>query len=162
MEPLETLLAIEEIKKLKAKYFECIDFQDWDRLAELFTPDAVVDYCGHPRNLIEQHGASGIEPPADEWVFTGGKATADFLKPLFAQIVSAHHGHDPQIEITGPDTAKGLWALYDRLEMPDEIYQGFGHYRDEYVRRDGKWLHSRLVLSRRTSTVQRRSADVTA
>ncbi|MBI0293347.1 nuclear transport factor 2 family protein [Streptomyces sp. PRKS01-29] len=31
---------------------------------------------------------------------------------------SVHHGHMPEIEITGPDTASGIWAMEDLLTFP--------------------------------------------
>ena len=44
MEPLERLLAIEEIKQTKARYFRFIDTKDRDGLASVFSRDAVLDH----------------------------------------------------------------------------------------------------------------------
>ena len=41
MDDLERLVAIEEIKQLKARYFRCMDTKDWEGFAEVFAPDAV-------------------------------------------------------------------------------------------------------------------------
>ena len=158
MEPVETLLAIEEIKKLKARYFQRLDFKDWEGLANLFTSDAVIDYSGHPRDLIEQHGRDEIKLAPEAWVFTGGKAAVRFLSPLLADVVSVHHGHDPQVTVTGPDSATGFWSLYDRLEFKDEVYHGYGHYQEEYRLVDGRWLISRLVLTRHRSVLEPKPA----
>ena len=158
MEPVETLLAIEEIKKLKARYFQNLDFKNWEELAQLFTPDAVIDYSEHPRDLIEQHGRDEIKPAPEAWVFTGGAAVVRFLGPLLADVVSVHHGHDPQVTVTGADAATGFWSLYDRLEFKDEVYHGYGHYQEEYRRVQGKWLISHLVLIRRRSVLEPKPA----
>ncbi len=49
------LLAIEEIKALKARYFRCMDTKDWDGFAALFTIDASLDVSGEMR---AGHGAT--------------------------------------------------------------------------------------------------------
>ena len=33
---------------------------------------------------------------------------------------TVHHGHMPEIEITGPTTARGIWAMYDYVSWGDE------------------------------------------
>ena len=38
---MNRLLAIEEIKQLKARYFRFLDTKDWAGLTTVFTPDAV-------------------------------------------------------------------------------------------------------------------------
>ena len=32
--------------------------------------------------------------------------------------VRGHHGHMPEIELTSPTTAKGIWAMEDRVWWP--------------------------------------------
>ena len=32
---------------------------------------------------------------------------------------TVHHGHMPDIEITSPTTAKGIWAMEDKLRFAD-------------------------------------------
>ncbi|MBI2801065.1 MAG: nuclear transport factor 2 family protein [Gammaproteobacteria bacterium] len=147
------MLAIEEIKKLKASYFQRLDFKDWAGLADLFTADASIDYSGHARDLIEQHGRNEIKPAPEEWVFIGGKAAVNFLSPLLADVISVHHGHDPQVTVTSPASAIGFWSLYDRLEFKDEVYHGYGHYQEAYRLVDGRWLISGLVLTRHRSVL---------
>lgn len=43
MSDLERLVAIEEIKNLKARYFRAMDTGDWDVLQTVFATDAVFD-----------------------------------------------------------------------------------------------------------------------
>ena len=38
------LAALEEIRQLKYRYLRCVDQKLWDELADVFTPDATVDY----------------------------------------------------------------------------------------------------------------------
>ncbi len=59
----------------------------------------------------------------------------------------------PEIEITGDGTARGVWAMFDYVEWPENDgvrngLQGYGHYREEYRREDGAWRISRIRLER--------------
>ena len=38
------LVALEEIRQVKYRYLRCVDLKLWDEMAEVFTPDATVDY----------------------------------------------------------------------------------------------------------------------
>jgi hypothetical protein len=40
MDDVRRLLAMEEIKQLKARYYRCMDTKDWQGLAKVFAPDA--------------------------------------------------------------------------------------------------------------------------
>ena len=48
MDAAEQLLAIEEIKQLKARYFRSMDTKDWEGFASVFAPNAVLDVTGEP------------------------------------------------------------------------------------------------------------------
>jgi hypothetical protein len=67
---------------------------------------------------------------------------------------TVHHGHMPEIEVTGSDRARGTWAMFDYVEWPNADdgarvgLQGFGHYVEEYAREDGEWRISRSRLVR--------------
>lgn len=151
MDPLTRLVAIEEIKQLKARYFQHLDAKQWGELANLFTADAHIDYSRHAQDLIDNHAQVDLEPPPSEWVFSGGAAAVAFLSPLLATVISVHHGHDPQVTLTGPASATGRWTLYDRLEFADVVYHGYGHYEEDYCCLNGHWRISRLVLFRQRS-----------
>ena len=99
------LIEIEEIKKLKAKYFRLMDKKLWDEWADLFTEDVTAVYEG-PHPDIHYNGR-------DEIV----KITSETL----ANAVTAHHGHMPEIELKGPTEATGTWAMYDFVKMPGII-----------------------------------------
>jgi hypothetical protein len=64
-----------------------------------------------------------------------------------------HHGHTPEIEITGKATARGIWAMIDYATLPAvdgrrPTVRGSGHYHEEYVKQDDRWRIARLVLTR--------------
>ena len=63
-------------------------------------------------------------------------------------VVTVHHGHDPQITLTGSDSAHARWSMYDRLEFGSEVMHGYGHYHDEYRLQEGRWRITSLRLTR--------------
>jgi hypothetical protein len=60
----------------------------------------------------------------------------------------------PEIEITAPDTAHGIWAMEDYIAFPADGdaaprgMRGYGHYREEYRRIGGQWLIASVTLTR--------------
>ena len=53
-----------------------------------------------------------------------------------------------KIEVTGADTASGIWSMYDRVELPGAAFEGWGHYHEDYRRVEGQWRIARIVLTR--------------
>jgi hypothetical protein len=139
---LERLVAIEAIKQLKARYLRCVDTQQFDELAALFTPDATVYFP-----------EAGERPTPLSEAMIG-------IRRVLEGAVSVHHACLPEIEITGPDTARGIWSMHDHLFMPPtnvlnvSELTGAGHYHETYERRGGRWLIQSLKLTRlRVATV---------
>ena len=115
---------IEAIKKLKAKYFRCVDKKLWDEMEEVWVEDAVADY------------GMGIE------LLQGRQAIIEFLKKNLGRdsMISVHQGHNPEIEITTETTAKGVWVLNDRLIIQTiATLNGWRYYDDEYIKVNGEW-----------------------
>ena len=130
---------IEEIKELKARYFRVLDARDWRAFRALF-----VDEC-----TFESGGSRPIHGP-DSFV----RRVQELIHPG----TSVHHGHMPEITITGADTAQGVWSMLDYVEVdPDERGRrgvvGLGHYYDEFVRTGEGWRISSWAL-RRTRVVR--------
>ncbi len=143
-----TLLAVEEIKRLKARYFHAVDDKDWPTLAALFTPDAVVDFSAEASHYIGHIGFTDADAERKRAIVRGGAAAAARIRGSVGHISTVHHGHDPIIDIDSLDSAHGLWSMYDRLEYSDEVFEGYGYYRESYVRIDGDWLITSLRLDR--------------
>lgn len=135
-ELLQRLIDIEDIKRLKARYFRMMDLKDWDGFAQVFALDVQ------------------FEVPEAEVSERGREAVVASVSGVLEGVRTAHHGHMPEIEITGADTARGVWAMFDYVEFPvaegadRSGLQGYGHYTEEYVREDGEWRIQRLHLSR--------------
>lgn len=132
MEPVDRLDDVESIKQLKARYFRTLDTKDWDAFRAVFTEDVAID-------------TSGSGGP----VTTGVDAFLDFLVPTLSGAVTVHQGHMPEIEITSPTTATGIWALNDFIVWPDgNRLTGYGHYRETYEKAGGRWRIKSSTLTR--------------
>lgn len=129
---------ITEIQRLKARYFRTMDTKQWAAMRDVFTDDVVMD-------TTESGG--GVVTGADEFVA--------FLAATLDGVVTVHHGHCPEIELTSATTAQGVWAMEDMLRWPDgtELH-GYGHYHETYEKHHGRW---RIA----TSTLTRLRMDVT-
>ncbi len=123
---------VEAIKQLKARYFRMIDAKDWDAMYQVVAEDVVMDFT-----------ASGGD------VITGAQPFVAFLQEAIGDVVSVHHGYTPEIEITSPTTAAGIWAMQDMLRWPNggELY-GYGHYHETYEKVDGTWRIKTSTLTR--------------
>lgn len=154
MDIAERLLAIEEIKQVKARYFRFMDQKNWAGLVDIFTEDAVCDYRGALRDP-----ADGPAPADDpyETDITGRETILRFIEAGLGAVRSIHHGHMPEIEIVSPDEATGIFAMFDGLLFADgplRALNGYGHYHDTFRKQDGRWRISRLRLVRlRVETV---------
>ena len=125
------LASLEEIKQLKARYFRFIDTQDWDALTEVFTKDAVLQWGPEAGQVME-----------------GRDAILAGLMTNLEGAVTVHQGHMPEIELIDSEHARGIWAMTDRVDHPDYLLIGHGHYHEEYLRQDGHWRIARLKLTR--------------
>jgi hypothetical protein len=135
---VQRLLDIEEIKKLKARYFRFMDTKQFDRLAELFTADADAWWTG---------------PIDGDDCVIGAEAIARYISNAVLHVTTVHHGHMPEIDILGPERAHGVWPMFDALVYPENggvrrTFTGYGHYHEDYVKQDGSWKIAKLRLSR--------------
>jgi len=128
---IEMLVQIEEIKKLKARYFRFMDTKRWQEWGDLFTEDAILQFG--PNAEDTWNGRDQIV--ANNSKALGGSTTI-------------HHGHMPEIEITSETTATGIWAMHDYVLFPNQTLMGYGHYEEEYVRENDQWKIKHLRLTR--------------
>ncbi|HSO96853.1 MAG TPA: nuclear transport factor 2 family protein [Acidimicrobiia bacterium] len=135
VDPVSRLVAIEEIKQLKARYFRLMDTRSWSEMASVFTRDAHLDTDGFTAD-----GRDGI---------------VAFLERVLRDARTVHHGHMPEITITSATTARGIWAMFDYVEFAaagphgaSTGLFGYGHYEEEYVVEDDAWRIANLRLTR--------------
>ena len=135
---------IEAIKRLKARYFRLMDTKRWDDFALVFAEDAVMDMSGElERNGVD--GAAGI--------VHGRESIRDFVKGAVDAAITAHHGHMPEIQLTGDSTAEGVWAMFDFVDFgegsPMRGLRGYGHYYETYEKDSGgEWRIKTIKLVR--------------
>ena len=69
---------------------------------------------------------------------------------IIDRLAVAHRIHQPEIDLTSPTTAVGTWAMDDIVIMTDWnlTIRGAAFYEDRYVKVDGEWKITTLVLTR--------------
>jgi hypothetical protein len=122
---VEKMEEIEAIKQLKYRYIRAIDQKLWDVMESCFTPDATSSYSG------------------GKYAFDGRDAIMKFLTESMsrATFLSSHRVHQPEIDLTSPTTATGIWALEDYVidEQHGITIHGAAFYEDRYVKVGGEW-----------------------
>ena len=132
----EDLVAIEEIRQLKARYFHLMDQKRWDEWEDVFCEDVEID--------TTQEGSPIIH---------GRRAFRTYLEPLLEGVKTVHHGHTQEIALTDSRHATGTWAMEDHLWWPRERggmhLWGTGFYFEHYRKDpDGRWRIEHLKLRR--------------
>ena len=119
------LQEIEAIKRLKYKYLRCLDQKQWTEMAACFTADATSAYSD------------------GKYSFSGRDKIIDFLRSALGppNRITSHRVHQPEIDLTSPTTATGIWALEDQVidTTLHTTIRGAAFYRDEYVKVGGQW-----------------------
>lgn len=145
---LDTLIAIEEIRQLMARYARYADAKRWGDLAGLFTPDATFTSHAVDGGIV-----------AD---MKGRQAIEENLSAVNAgDVVPIHLFLTSEIEPTGPGTAHGIYAMADLIyrgesftggegaNLPDfRVMRGWGHYDADFVKVGGEWRIRTLVQTR--------------
>src|SRR3974377_1756588 len=122
------LVALEEIRQVKYRYLRCVDLKLWDEMAEVFTPDATVDYgtmvYGRPLKL------------------TGRDEIVAFLRDKPGpDMIPVHSAGQPEISVDGSE-ATGTWSFEDTVIATAHrvVIKGAAFYQDRYRRgEDGRW-----------------------
>lgn len=121
---------VEEIKKLKARYFRSLDTKDWDMYAAVFAEDCTVD--------LRRAGGE---------LFQGRENFMAYARAMTI-VQSVHQGHMPEIDLTGPTTATGVWSLEDYNIWEDGTQNhGWGHYLETYEKQGDRWHIKTMALS---------------
>ena len=140
MDRLEQLLALEDIKGLKAQYCRHLDTKDWDALAALFLEDALLD--------VQQDTGN---PPLH-----GRAAIIDQIRFAVIDAATSHQVHTPEIAFADENVAQGVWAMQDRVVwQPGKSplagvasITGYGQYHESYRRTASGWNFASVRLTR--------------
>jgi hypothetical protein len=142
VDPITRLEIVEAVRTVKARYFRYIDTKAWDAFPELFVPDVEIDVTDDMVHVGRGAGAGLVH---------GRDRFAASVPRVLEGVTTVHHGHMPEIEVVDASHARGIWAMFDRLQFPDGRVQcGAGHYHEEYAFHDGQWRIARMKLTRLT------------
>lgn len=144
---VETLLALESIKGVKARYCRSVDDKRWEDLRALFADGATFGGIGEGVD-----GAWSVGGP-DEFVAFVALTLADTA-------VSVHHAFLPEVVLLDPDSAEGTWSFFDYIDRPQGAFKGYGVYHERYRREADRWLITDLRIRRlRLDRLPRPGAD---
>jgi hypothetical protein len=132
MDSLARLIAIEDIKQLKARYFRYIDTRDFAGLTEVFCKEGT---CERP----------------NEGPLTGNALICKWIGEAYAQMTSVHHGHTHEVVIDSDTEAHGIIAMEDYAfsrDLRTKIAHGAGHYHEKYGFERGAWRIASMKLTR--------------
>lgn len=127
MTDFEAFAATEAIKQVKYRYLRALDTKHWDDFAATLAEDVTADYG---KSMGSDH------------TFSDRDSLVEFMRTsLPGNLISEHRVNHPEITLTGPDSATGIWYLQDRVIMPDYnlMLIGAAFYHDSYRRTADGW-----------------------
>jgi hypothetical protein len=130
---------LEAIRQLKARYFRLMDTQQFDDWHTCFTDDVTAIYEGAPR--VADDLPTDIE-------LQGSAALIAGVRSLMTGAQSIHQGYMPEISLHSATTASGIWSMYDQVRLSTCIFEGWGHYHEDYVKEKGQWKIKKIHLTR--------------
>jgi hypothetical protein len=119
------LVAIEQIKQLKARYFRGIDTCNLELLRSILAPEVRISF----------------QSPTYQLELNGLEQAIEFYRTNFTnRRFGMHNGHTPEIVVNG-DEATGLWYLNDLFINLDKqtLLNGSAIYEDSYIKIQGEW-----------------------
>jgi ketosteroid isomerase-like protein len=129
--------AIEDIHQLKARFCRFLDLKLWGAFEELFAVDANI-------KIVD-----GEEAPDHLRHFDDRRQFLAAIRDRMGPLITVHQVFAPEISVISHSTAKGVWAVADRLIFADgKALQGYGHYHETYSREGGSWVIQSMRLSR--------------
>lgn len=135
----------EAIRCLKARYLRACDLKQVEVVRDSFLPAGVrIAYQGFPE-------------------FTERDAFVAMFEEMGCQpgVFDIHHATNSDIELTGQDTARGLWSLNFRtiLMRPRQVVRLAVEYEDTYRRQDGRWWIAETVSTVTSSIIEEIAED---
>jgi hypothetical protein len=118
------LAELHAIEQLKYRYIRCLDLKLWSEMAECLCDDVRSAYGD------------------GKYSFEGREALLEFFREnLGTEMITAHHVHQPELELLTPTSARGTWALEDTVIHTGHGFtiRGAAFYQDEYEKADGRW-----------------------
>lgn len=105
---LKGVAAIQDIHRLKARYFRLMDTKSWEEWGDVFTEECEMWVEDQPE--VTHHSRADILAA---------------VPAVLAGITTVHHGHMGEVTVDPPGpgstritSARGIWAMQDYLEFP--------------------------------------------
>lgn len=170
---VDALIAMEDIKQTKARYFRCMDSKDWDCFEDTLAPDidfnvsgALYAINGDTGELIPSGDCIEACDPANIdqslWQRNGAADVRNWEQTTLFGFQTFHQGSMPEITLTSATTATATFSLEHYLRARPTVddsfvyfatngrtdagqLHGYGRYIEEYVKgNDGKWRIKKL------------------
>lgn len=146
---LRALSDVEAIETLKSRYWRALDRKKPSEVESCLLATAIVDFEGLPRYESRDAFMALVREAAKN-----------------PHVYNMHHGQNPQITITGADSAEGTWDIffYGIDLSANSLLQMAGAYNDTYIREHGTWLIAKSemrISSLHVQTTQPRLRTVT-
>ncbi|MDD9935701.1 MAG: nuclear transport factor 2 family protein [Myxococcales bacterium] len=125
---------VEALKQLKARYCRLLDAKDWAAWRDVFTDELHADTS-----------------PTGGGEFRSADAFVAYVQKTIGRpsCTTVHQVCAPEIELTSPTSAAGVWAMTDVVRFaPGLGVRGYGHYHETYAIADGQWRIASLRLTR--------------
>jgi len=134
---VERLIAIEEIKSLRARYCRLVDQRRWEELKTVLAVDAILDLSSATPGTPVVQGAAEI---------------AAFLEHRFRDVpMLLHLNFLPEITIISSTEATALWRQESffpaRFVEGEKHGHAYGFASDSYVREEGTWKIRSIQLT---------------
>jgi SnoaL-like domain len=148
MDKAELLWEMEQVRQVGVRYFRLLDAKRWEEFGDLFTVDSVV------RIAASDQAASVRGAAAADHVVKGRDDIVATYSQSLQGAVTVHHGHLPEVVVTGPTTATAVWQMQDHVEAGpgsplESIDIGYGYHSGRYeMSGDGRWRIAELLITR--------------
>jgi hypothetical protein len=133
---IDRLVAIENIKLLRARWCRFLDERRWNDVEALLSDDASLDLSGATPELAIVRGAGAIRD------FVAGRYGGNAML--------LHLNFLPEIEILSENNATGIWRqevfLKDRYVENVHHGHGYGTVHDRYEKHSGVWKIQSIYL----------------
>jgi hypothetical protein len=128
---------VEAIKVLRSRYFRAMDTGDYDTYRSLLCEDLVTDLRGGTYHFQYNNREDFIEAVASA---------------LDSSVAARHMANLPEITITSPTTAEGIWYLHDwcMVVATRQVMEGSILIHDRYRKTNGQWQISHYQYQRVT------------
>ncbi|NMO56913.1 alpha/beta fold hydrolase [Actinoplanes sp. TBRC 11911] len=131
---VERLVVVDEIRQFMAGYAYHADHKEFDKLAQMFAPEATFTVYDPQGEQVAQ--------------MTGPKEIEHVIAGSVGDATAIHHLFSFTTEVHSPISASSVVNMADWIDGSTLKVRGYGHYRGEFAKVDGAWRIETLVQTR--------------